>query len=1012
MPILNRDDAVEVEERISRVFAASPAQRPAAVRRLFVEVLDFNAASGQVSLAGAAGPVHLPAAAERVAELDGVHVLFVALPDSATDRIRKAEVDAAARCLADQLGDDLLLVCINPPATQLHLILPDFTGARPTLRRLVLEQGLPCRTAIEQVSNIYWNYQASRSIGATLERAFDVEPVTRKFFAEYQRIFKAAEQSITGFPDNDDGREIRRSFVQTLFNRLMFVYFLSRKDWLTFNGKTDYLNALWRDYSAQPAHGDFYTTRLRPLFFSGLNNPDSRDLTEGLATLIGDVPFLNGGLFEQTELDRRNDITVPDAAIGQVLSGLFDHFNFTVTESTPFDIEVAVDPEMLGKVFEELVTGRHDSGAYYTPRPVVAFMCREALKGYLEGQDAGRDTGLETGLDAEAIARFVERRDSEGLSVTAARRISEALNRVKVVDPACGSGAYLLGMMQELIELQTTLYNAGVDDKSLYQLKLEIIQRNLYGVDLDSFAVNIARLRLWLSLAIDYEGETPPPLPNLDFKVVCGDSLLGPNPSPENYGDLSHDLARRLDLGGLKARYMNATDGKEKQRLKGEIASVEEQVKTALGDAAVPEGVVDYRVRFAEVFAERRGFDIAIANPPYVVVKDSQLRAMYAEGIYGRMNTYGLFIQRSLQLLTDGAQQFFINPRTLLTDRYFTNLRKVIRQKSELKGVVLIADRHNTFERVLQECIILHLAKRTEPAKSYRVNTRAISIPADLNAPRDVVSVDSERVLLNEAYDGAFYIGASEVEYRVFERMNSAGVKLSDYGLKAETGKIQFDKYREYAQPTSDNDACRLVWAENVQRYVRRASSKRTGKEWLENGITALVPPNIVGAGIVTQRTSANEQPRRIIATLIAPQTVESNAIYSENGTNFISLGGDAAKYKFLVGILNSSLMEFVFRRLNSNVHVSAGEINSLPFPPIPDESTRGEIEMLVLALMELRGVDCQPDVVAQAMTYEHRLDILIGSLYGFSPGEVEQVQESLPTYEAVYGLPPPYDMA
>ena len=129
-------------------------------------------------------------------------------------------------------------------------------------------------------------------------------------------------------------------------------------------------------------------------------------MTQGLATLIGDVLFLNGGLFDKGELDDLDGVTVPDSAIERVLSGLFDRFNFTVMESTPFDIEVAVDPEMLGKVFEELVTGRHDSGAYYTPRPVVSFMCREALKGYLEGNG--------TGADADAIVRFVDQRDPDG----------------------------------------------------------------------------------------------------------------------------------------------------------------------------------------------------------------------------------------------------------------------------------------------------------------------------------------------------------------------------------------------------------------------------------------------------------------------------------------------------------------------------------------------------------------------------------------------------------------------
>ena len=325
-----------------------------------------------------------------------------------------------------------------------------------------------------------------------------------------------------GVGENED----KRVFVQTLFNRLMFVYFLSRKGWLRFDGSADYLDALWQDYRSLEGDNNFYVSKLKPLFFAGLNNPQSRNLMKDnpvLYGVIGDVPFLNGGLFEETELDRRDGITVPDEAIGQVLTGLFDRFNFTVMESTPFDIEVAVDPEMLGKVFEELVTGRHDSGAYYTPRTVVSFMCREALKAYMEGQD--------TGLAPEAVARFVDHQDTDGLGVAQARRIAAALAEATVVDPACGSGAYLLGMMQELIELQTALYNAGADAKALYDLKLEIIQRNLYGVDIDSFAVNIAMLRMWLSLAIDYEGATPEPLPNLDFKVVCGDSLLGPDPS-------------------------------------------------------------------------------------------------------------------------------------------------------------------------------------------------------------------------------------------------------------------------------------------------------------------------------------------------------------------------------------------------------------------------------------------------------------------------------------------------
>ena len=1000
MPIANIQDAQEVERSLQSILAAPDTNaRIQAVRTLFVEILDYDYTDQRVSL-GATGNDQLPGEAYIVARRDGVSAVYVPLDGADSNRVTGVVASAAAKAMGNALADEPLLLFTNRDGDQLHIIRPDLTDNRPRLQRIVAHRDQHQRTAVERIANMWEDYgNRGKTIGEAIANAFSVEPVTKEFFEAYREIFEDAKASITGFGNGKADQEDKHLFTQTLFNRLMFVYFLSRKGWLKFEGDTDYLNTLWRSHQSPPGDGNFYNTRLRPLFFSGLNNSNYMDGIRGLATLIGEVPFLNGGLFEETDLDRREGITVPDKTIEKILSGLFDRFNFTVMESTPFDVEVAVDPEMLGKVFEELVTARHDSGAYYTPRPVVSFMCREALKGYLEEQD--------TGLEPGALARFVDQRDPIDITLAAARRISDALYNVKVVDPACGSGAYLLGMMQELIELQTTLYNVGVDAKALYELKLEIIERNLYGVDIDEFAVNIAMLRMWLSLAIDYEGEKPDPLPNLGFKVVCGDSLLGPDPSASVVvqGTLGQDVEQMKRLGQLKAEYMRASIGADKDRLREAIRDLGEQVKTSSGIVGGPDGIVDWRIAFVEVFVSGGGFDVVLANPPYVVVTNSQLRSMYSAGVYGRMNLYGLFIQRSLQVMSEGAQLFFINPKTLLTDRYFTNLRKVIKQKSELKGVVLIADRHNTFDRVLQECIILHVTKKAEPAKSYQVNTRAISIPTDLNNLEDTVSVPSDRVLLDDKYDGSFYIGASDFDYRVFERMNSSGVKLAVLGLKAETGKIQFDKYQEYAQPTNADDACRLIWAENIQRYVRRESRNRIGKEWLANGITALVPPNITGMGIVTQRVTANEQPRRIIATLIHPDNVAADNVYSENHTNFIPLPA-GSHYTFLLGVLNSSLMEFAFRRLNSNTQVSAGELNQLPLPPIKDEAIVNEVESLVFELLKLGGVDCQPDAIPQTLTYEHRLDILIGSLYGFSPSEVEEIQQRLPSYETIYGIP------
>ena len=968
MPIQSRNDAVEVEERISWVFAASPEQSVAEVRGLFVEVLDFNAASGQVGLAGATGNVHLPDAAERVAEMDGVHVLFVALPVSNTDRVRKAEVDAAAKLLADQLGDDLLLVFTNPSANQIHIILPSFTGARPTLRRMVVDRDLPRRTAIQQVSNIYWNYQASGSIRTALDQAFDVEPVTRDFFDEYKRIFQSAEQSVTGFPNNDVGKENRRSFVQTLFNRLMFVYFLSRKGWLTFNGDADYLNALWRDYGSLDGDHNFYTARLETLFFAGLNNPQSRDLNkDNAATLpvIGPVPFLNGGLFEKTELDKREGITVPDAAIEQVLSGLFDRFNFTVMESTPFDIEVAVDPEMLGKVFEELVTGRHDSGAYYTPRPVVSFMCREALKGYLEGQDIS--------LDPEAIARFVDAQETGSIQVAQARRIADALAQVTVVDPACGSGAYLLGMMQELIELQTALYNAGADAKAFYDLKLEIIQRNLYGVDLDDFAVNIAMLRMWLSLAIDYEGATPEPLPNLDFKVVCGDSLLGPDPSvgvSERNDETSQIImgrepARMERLDNLKSQFLRATSSTDKNRLRAEIDGIKTGLREALGDASsVPEGAVDWRVEFAEVFAARRGFDIAIANPPYgITVKHRRSAAI------GHTDSYTNFMGLAGDLAPNGVMAY-ITPTSWETGERFKKFRQYLFGKMALQSVVNLP--YNVFDTPYVDTAITIGMMGRPPSATFRLATLEKRAELDLTQISDYVTPVNWLAI---AGDVSSRVPLLDWAASLFGRVGAKATTLEEIA----SSKRGIEAYQFDILSRRKSDALPFFGGQ-VQRYEIQSS--------LADNFVVVSNremPYHKGPRIWTRRIVSRAN--RLLSAVAYDDFVVKKDIYVTK-LDF----DDQHKLAALLAVLNSSLMSFLYLSRSAAAvkddfrQVTLTGLRELPII-FPDATAMAKLAELVSSRERQEG-----DIEG----LEQRIDAITYETYGVTDAEQAAIAEWL----------------
>ena len=313
MPIADINDAHEVDEHLNRILAAGDnAGSATAIRSMFVETLDWDYAHGIASLHGANDDA-LPRDARLLARREGCIAAYMPLhsgddpPVTPTNRITAATVNAAARSLSADLGDDLLLLFTNAGGSEFHIIRPGFAGSRLTLQRMVARRGEHHRTVVQQLANMWHDYgRSGKSVYEAIVRAFSVEPVTQEFFREYRRVFDAAKSAITGFYEE---RELHL-FTQTLFNRLMFVYFISRKGWLRFNGNADYLNALWEAYLADDSQSNFYTARLKPLFFAGLNNPQSRNLSMNNPVLyetIGKVPFLNGGLFEKNELDARDD---------------------------------------------------------------------------------------------------------------------------------------------------------------------------------------------------------------------------------------------------------------------------------------------------------------------------------------------------------------------------------------------------------------------------------------------------------------------------------------------------------------------------------------------------------------------------------------------------------------------------------------------------------------------------------------------------------------------------------
>ena len=979
MPINNENDRNEVDKGLQRIMDAPDDERRAQeARRLFVDRLDFHVVENLISLPSAAHPA-LPHDARRIAARDRVSLAYIPL---AADRIPAAAVNAAAKAVSATLNDDLILLFANSAGDLLHFVHPtDPTAARPRLRRLVIRKGESHRTAVQQLANM-WNAYGVQAIPTldAVRQAFSVDPVTRAFFTDYRRAFDRAKQAISGFPNDPQGDERRHIFTQTLFNRLMFIYFVQRKRWLSYNGDPEYLQALWRAHQNAPdgefAPKNFYADRLRLLYVAGLNNNRSEDLTdaENAVALIGNVPFLNGGLFANDEFDDDWSIHVPDEVIDDILTNLFNKYNFTVAESTPYDQEVAVDPEMLGKVFEELVTGRHESGSFYTPREVVAFMCREALKAYLETQCPR--------ANPDAIAAFVDDRHAANLPRSEKPAISAALDDVRVVDPACGSGAYLLGMMQELLALRDALFNENPDDDpeplDEYNRKLHIISNNLYGVDKDDFAVNIAQLRLWLSLAIEYDGDNPPPLPNLDFKASPGDSLLAPAPQPILQSDIFTDRISADDLGKLKARYLRS-HGNEKRRLADEIKNAEHELRDALGDATAPPGAADWRILFAEVFAQpRAGFDIALANPPYVrqeaipAAAKTELAKLYPQAAVKRSDLYCYFYARALELLREGGVHAFICSNSWLDVGYGAKLQQYLLDNAHIRAIYESAVERQFSTAAINT--IITIARKGKPADANAAITEFIQLQDEFDKATAPNAQDKRRVITKTAAAlraagsdpakrgnksasayigdkwGGKYLRAPDIYHRILDKYADKMVRLGDiaevrFGIKTGANEFffltsetirQFGIEKEYYAPAmksaSESHALLIDAASLPLRlfmcYEDKADLAGTGAlayiEWGES------------QGFHRRRSVASRRrwwdvgKRELSQIAINYQIHASSRIFFDKrgayfSNNFQTIKRDSAEEALkLVGAMNSSLSQMMFN-INGRANLGGG---------------------------------------------------------------------------------------
>ncbi|EDY96073.1 hypothetical protein BACPLE_01379 [Phocaeicola plebeius DSM 17135] len=391
------------------------------------------------------------------------------------------------------------------------------TETAPKRYTFLLGENEPCRTASERLFELISKKKTTSIKLADVIDAFSVERLNKEFFAGYKAQYNKFLQQLS---DNKQNRD----YVKKLLGRLVFLQFLQKKGWMGVpasrsdweGGDKNYLSHLIERYEGNDR---LLSDVLEYLFFNTLNEKREGDIADARLGENIKIPYLNGGLFEKDSIDKL-DIDFPYSNFKELMD-FFAMYNFTIDENDPDDSEVGIDPEMLGHIFENLLEDNKDKGAFYTPKEIVQYMCRQSVLQYLKTHESD-----------EQYAEPIEQLINNGIVLpvlqtkSVASRFMQLLKDVKVCDPAIGSGAFPMGILYVLYHAIHHLQSHAEPHGSFNstQTKRDIIQNNIFGVDIEQGAVDIARLRFWLALVVD--ADEPQPLPNLDYKITCGNSQI------------------------------------------------------------------------------------------------------------------------------------------------------------------------------------------------------------------------------------------------------------------------------------------------------------------------------------------------------------------------------------------------------------------------------------------------------------------------------------------------------
>ena len=464
-----------------------------------------------------------------------------------------------------------LFIFSNREQTDWHFVnVKHITQKHRLLRRITIGPTEKLRTASERIAMLdAESLDSPLEIQSRHDDAFNVEAVTKGFFDAYKSVFQRLQDDLA---DQTDDNQWAHDYALQFLNRCMFLYFIQRKGWLGDN--TEFLKTFWESYRTTDQPVDSFVEHwLNVMFFEAFNNRfhgGHRHFPDEIRRALASAPFLNGGLFTENALDNQHNFQISDSRF-KAISNFLESYNFTIAEDSPLDQEVAVDPEMIGKVYESLVNvsaetdERGDAGIFYTPRTENDLMCRLALVDNLANH-LGEEH--KNALYRAAFAFEPEEKadaDQQLKDMNLWNSLDNCLKGLAIVDPACGSGSFLVGMLHVLDDLRDRANLQLSHDERSFDRKKAIIGGNLYGVDVMEWACHVAELRLWLALIIDADishGElrehTQPLLPHFSFNIRCGNSLV------QEIGD--------FNLAQILANFSGVSN-----TLKGEVEDLREE---------------------------------------------------------------------------------------------------------------------------------------------------------------------------------------------------------------------------------------------------------------------------------------------------------------------------------------------------------------------------------------------------------------------------------------------------